>query len=179
MNTRVKKQSGFTLIEMMTVVAIVGIMAAIAVPSFNGMMQRAKLKAAGREIAMELILARATAISHGAKQAVSFNPKTGACDGTMTFPGKAEVSLADKKYSGIGFQHTSGDPIQFADKDGNATNDIIFNPDGTLENDNAALYGNAVGKIYLLDTRNSGNNKMTIEVNQFTGMVSLAEGWSP
>src|SRR5690606_5087540 len=45
-----RKKSGFTLIELMIVVAIIGILAAIAIPAFVGYMTRAKTSEAGSNL---------------------------------------------------------------------------------------------------------------------------------
>jgi type IV pilus assembly protein PilE len=45
-----KNNSGFTLIEMMMVVALIAILAAIALPAYNGYVARAKIKTAQADL---------------------------------------------------------------------------------------------------------------------------------
>ncbi len=62
-----KKQSlGFTLTELMITVAIIGILASIAVPSFQDMIERNRLKEAVEGLKSDLMFARTEAIKRSA-----------------------------------------------------------------------------------------------------------------
>lgn len=50
MKQTVSKQFGFTLIEMMIVVALIAILAAVALPAYNGYVNRSKIKTAQADL---------------------------------------------------------------------------------------------------------------------------------
>jgi len=58
-----RRESGFTLIEMMITVAIVGIMTGLAVPNYTQWQARSRLHQATAEVASQLMLARMTAMN--------------------------------------------------------------------------------------------------------------------
>jgi prepilin-type N-terminal cleavage/methylation domain-containing protein len=65
---------GFTIIEMMTVLAVAGILMAIAVPTISGQIRRQELRGAGSEIVGVLRNARDSAMNEGVPRYVVFDP---------------------------------------------------------------------------------------------------------
>ncbi len=86
-------QSGFTLVELMTVVAIAAILLIIAVPSFKTIVNSNRLTSAANEMVAAIQTARADAIRYNKRTEVclSLNADTGsptcAADGTTTAKG--------------------------------------------------------------------------------------------
>lgn len=75
-----RKQSGVTLIEVVVVIVILGVLAALSVPAFNGMFTDQRVKAAARSVADAFMLARAEAIRTGNTHLVVFQNAMGASD---------------------------------------------------------------------------------------------------
>jgi len=66
-----KHEKGFTLVELMVTVAIVGIIASLAVPSFSKMIERNRLKEAIESLKSDLMFTRTESIKRSANINVS------------------------------------------------------------------------------------------------------------
>ncbi len=67
--------AGFSLLEMLLVMALVAVASLLAVAAFGGGMQGMKLRAGAREVAAQMRFARAVAISSGRPQDVVIDPQ--------------------------------------------------------------------------------------------------------
>lgn len=98
--------AGFTLMEVLTTIAVISIVMAIALPAFTRLLPGIRLSSAARQIATDLQLARMRAIAQHANQTVAFNVDTE----TYTF-GTDTRNLA-QLYPGTTIETLSaGDPI--------------------------------------------------------------------
>nr|WP_280818838.1 GspH/FimT family pseudopilin [Thiorhodococcus minor] len=71
-----RRQAGLTLLELITVVAILALLMGVAVPSMHEMLDRNRLKAAAQAVAEDLQWARSEAIKRNRPIALSLHPST-------------------------------------------------------------------------------------------------------
>ncbi len=111
------KQDGRTLLELMVVVAIIGIVAAMATPNFWALNSRIQGRCATEEIASELRLARQLAITHRDRVRVVFDFE--------------QQTLVAQFVNGAAIHHT----YRYGDKgivieESSAGPEILFHPSG-------------------------------------------------
>src|SRR5258706_3046678 len=88
--------NGFTLVELMTVVAVVGFLGAIAMPSIARILQRQEPKNSTTDVAGLLSSARSHAVSEGTPHLVYFNAPAVGADGNC---GVVELEVRDADHS--------------------------------------------------------------------------------
>jgi prepilin-type N-terminal cleavage/methylation domain-containing protein len=74
-----KKGSGFSLLEVLVVVAILSIMATVAIPAFSSWVPRNRLKSATRDIYMAMVNARSRAVRENTRTVVLFDLANDTC----------------------------------------------------------------------------------------------------
>lgn len=111
-NMNKQKNRGFTLLELMIAIAIVGIITSIAVPSFQNTLERNGLKEAAESLKSDLMFARTEAIKRSTDLNVSIDINgTSWCygidDDATSCDCTSSGSCAIKTVNGSQFQDTS------------------------------------------------------------------------
>src|SRR3989304_428571 len=127
-------QSGFTLLELMIVIAIMGIMAAMAVPSYQTYMAQRRLNGAARQVMSDLMAARMKAITQNNEFKVFF---PGSHSGALSGNHQYQI-LDDDDDDGASSTDEAIEikdiQTNYTDVTMNANNNPVFSPKGTVTN---------------------------------------------
>ena len=114
------RERGFTLIELIIVIAILGVLLAIAIPALGTYYREAKLNKAAREVKANIQLARLKAVTSNFRVVFTYNLGSGGTPDT---------------YQISGSEHPGGGSLQpWEDINGNGVNDGLSDQDGNTAN---------------------------------------------
>ena len=178
-----KHEAGFTLTELITTIAIIGVLVSIAIPTFSVWLPNYRLRSAARDLYSNLQMAKLGTVKQNKEWAVVFNQgsdRYSVCsdDGVNDLwdgPGgdddcERTVNLGD--YDDVDFSHANinkgvadelfsgGDHIYYAN------NWVVFGPRGTSEKGYVYVQ-NTKDTVYGVGTGPSG----VIHLKKWTGSV--------
>jgi type IV fimbrial biogenesis protein FimT len=158
-NSTIKPPKGFTVIELMVVIAIIGIVMALAIPAFGSMQRTMRIRAGTKSAAQNFRHVRERAIATGRNYQI-----------TQVDSKHYQITDPDGGVSVIDLGHTTGGNLQFGTTGGIAVappEANLASPDGDgFDFDGEVLIfqargASSKGVIYI----NDGNDNYAIGVN--------------
>jgi len=148
MKRRLKSNKGFTILEVMTVVIVIGILTALAVPTFDEAVKKIRFKSASNTIMANLRMARSHAISKKVQHGVGFDSDNNVISvfkdindpSGFTFDDTDSILFQDTLVGGLQQIATSfSDDVIFFFPDGRASTSGNVNGDATWGETSASV----------------------------------------
>lgn len=155
-----KGQSGFSLVELLIVIALISIMMAIAIPTYMGQLPKRHVNGTARDIAAKLMLARLKAVQNNRSHGVAFT--FGSVDSYRV----VRLSGGSWLNEGVGSDSYADVNVSSASCANNRTE---FYQNGT-----AGGCGTVSGSPIVV-AATDGSFTMQISINENTGNISVVE----
>ena len=119
------RNSGFTLIELMVAVSVLGLLAALAAPSFQRLLASQRMRAVANNIIGDLVLARSEAVKRG--ESMTITPLSTTWDkGWQVSVASSSAIVAQQNSIGAGIVFTTAPASLTFDRNGRAVTTTII-----------------------------------------------------
>lgn len=146
------RSRGFTLIEVMIVIAVVGIMGTLSIPNMTRWLSRMRLRGAAQHMTSQIDLARKMSITNRARYCLTFDGDGGFNDGT-TANYLIRLTVSEEVGTNTGVWQMVTAPIELVGFTNDATSElyrgISLEPPGAGGNTSAVLgVSNCAGLVF-------------------------------